>query len=200
LASRLKEDKVFSRDSQNHSTEEIVMTKLWFCGALSMMLAATVLPQTAEAHGRGWYGGYGGGYCGGYYGGYYGRGFGGYYGCGFGYGGYAWGGYYPGYMYAGYPYYAYYNPPPYPGPGRVVAYGTLNVEVPVPEAEVWIQGQRTVQGGTNRKYQFTPPPSGQNYAYEVKARWREGDRDVEQTQTVPIQPGVPLSVSFSKKR
>jgi len=72
---------------------------------------------------------------------------------------------------------------------------TLNVRVP-PNAEIWVDGDKTSQKGSLR--QFTSPPltPGQNYNYEVRARWTENGREVNQVRNVPVHAGDRLTVDF----
>src|SRR5579884_166675 len=112
-------------------------------------------------------------------------------GYGYGYGGYPYGGYYGDYgypmMYP--PYYGYGHPPAdYMAayPPIPVAESTavlLNVTVPA-GAELWVDGHKTSQTGAVR--QFTSPPlaAGKDYTYELRAKWKDGGRTVEQSRTV----------------
>jgi len=170
--------------------------------------------------GRG--GGGGGGYRGGYgggYGGYRGYGYGGYRGYGYGgYGGWGYGGYGGwGYPYAGgvgyyYPDYAGYSYPPYsagysPAPTVYQSFyaaqpaapapNTVLIDVNVPaEATVWIDGNPTTQTGANREYVTPALTPGQNYSYQVKARWMDNGQPVEKTQKVTFQAGNQVQLNF----
>jgi uncharacterized protein (TIGR03000 family) len=69
------------------------------------------------------------------------------------------------------------------------------VEVPA-DAEVWIEGQKTQQAGTNRE--FISPALERNmvYEYRIRARWTEQGQQVEQTQRLSVQAGERPRVSF----
>lgn len=171
-------------------------------------------------------GGHGGGHYGGYHHhGFYGGGlslgwYPGYYGYGLGYYG---GGYYPGayqsfyYPYAdaypeapypltpslaapGFPFASLGNPalPPAPGapagPGAAV---NFSVQVP-PNAEIWIEGQKTNQTGDLRQFQSPPLSPGMDYQYQIRARWTEGGAVVDQTRTMRVRAGDQFTVSFGK--
>jgi len=95
-----------------------------------------------------------------------------------------------------------------PGVGSVVMLGwglavgtyetrTALVSVEVPAgAQVWIDDQPTRQTGTVREFR-TPWLAGNiRYSYTVRARWRAGDRDVEQFRRVSFAPGARVAVSF----
>jgi uncharacterized protein (TIGR03000 family) len=171
-------------------------------------------------YGRGGYGGYGG------YGRGYDRGFGyGGFGLGFGlgdYGGYR--GYAPGY-YSGYgdgdysTYSNYYNPPvvQYAEPnfdaappvdydesapeaayaqGRRDTRAHVNVEVPDGNAQVFFDGDKTSQTGTERAFVTPALPPGQSYHYTIEARWMENGKQMKKSRTITVNPGGSATVIF----
>jgi uncharacterized protein (TIGR03000 family) len=73
----------------------------------------------------------------------------------------------------------------------------LSVQVPA-EAEVWLEGAKTQQSGPTRTFVSPPLERGADFAYEIRARWREKGREVEQTQTVVVHTGDRLTVTFPK--
>lgn len=172
-------------------------------------------------YGRG-YGGYGGGY-GGYGRGYgsglsitLGRG-------GYGYGGYGGygsgyrGGYYaPSAGYSNYGGYAYSAPPAvYADPGyppldppsaeRRSGYyapepagNTAHVRVLVPaNARVWVDGQPMSSVGAERQFVTPELNPGKSFTYQIKARWMEGGRPVEQVRTARVQANRSTTVDFT---
>jgi uncharacterized protein (TIGR03000 family) len=163
-----------------------------------------------EAHGGGWHGG--GGY-GGYGDAYYNRGrfYGDY---PFGYGLGFWGGYYPDYYYSDYyPYYGlrtygyypaysddYYVAPTVTDQGaaldqidqRVMA----RIIVPVPDAQVWVEGQEMSSTGTMRPF-YSPPLEDGSYTYTFRARWSQDGKTADQTRQVRVHPGDRITVDFS---
>lgn len=55
---------------------------------------------------------------------------------------------------------------------------------------------KTNQTGTSRTF-FSPPLRGDQFlTYEIRVRWKEKGRPVEQTQLVMVHPGERLNVSF----
>ena len=64
----------------------------------------------------------------------------------------------------------------------------LSVQVPA-DATVWVQGAATKQTGTTREFISPPLDPGRDYTYTVKAQWKSGDQNVEQTQTVTVRAG-----------
>jgi uncharacterized protein (TIGR03000 family) len=100
--------------------------------------------------------------------------------------------------------------PPPPGPVHEVADGLppvnvvpppdepvvlFTVEVPA-AAEVTIEGVKCKQTGTSRQFVSPPLVPGKQYAYEIRARWTEDGREVEQTRNLVVTAGERLVVSF----
>jgi uncharacterized protein (TIGR03000 family) len=146
---------------------------------------------------------------------------------GFGFGvGFGWG-YDPWYGYGwGYPWYGYgYGPYPWYGPGcpgapdfvsglPPVNYqasypkeGSTNaslnqsagveVSVPSPDAEVWLNGVRMKQAGTLRQYVSPPLKEGESYAYDLRVQWTENGKPVVRTQTVRLQANRQVKVDLA---
>lgn len=82
-----------------------------------------------------------------------------------------------------------------PPPTAVQPVAVLEVRVP-DQAEVWIEGQPTKQTGPARTFVSPPLKPGDAYGYEIKARWKERGRDMEQTQSVTVQAGTRVSLTF----
>jgi uncharacterized protein (TIGR03000 family) len=80
-------------------------------------------------------------------------------------------------------------------PAAPVAF--LLVEVPA-AAEVWLEGQRMGQAGRIRLYVSPPLTPGARYAYEVRARWTDGGREVEQVREVVVHAGDRVVVAFPR--
>lgn len=81
-------------------------------------------------------------------------------------------------------------------PGAAGAALILSVAVPQPAAEVFVDGVRTAQTGTDRTFESPPLEAGKKYAYTVTARWVEGGRVVEQSKQVTGAPGDVVRVDF----
>ena len=84
-----------------------------------------------------------------------------------------------------------------PATGITQADDSATIEVTVPAgAELWFDGQRTVQTGTQRSFLTPVLEKGNNYHYEVRASWiRDGQR-VEETRSIPVTAGARVSVTF----
>jgi uncharacterized protein (TIGR03000 family) len=75
---------------------------------------------------------------------------------------------------------------------------TLEVKVPNPAAEVFIEGGRTRSVGLDRTFVSPKLEPGTRYTYEVKARWTDNGKEVEQTRRVPVHAGERVTVDFTK--
>jgi uncharacterized protein (TIGR03000 family) len=165
--------------------------------------------------GYGW-GGYG-------YGSPYGNGYGlgGY---GYGMGGYGLGGYgrglygysSPGYYDSGYSYDTYtspsyasvptytdyqsfYPPQEYGNQQQAGNAAHLMIQVPDPNAQVWLEGQQMNQQGTTRQFYSPPLEPNRDYSYTVRARWMENGQPKEQTKEVDVRAGQQASVRFGNQ-
>ena len=180
----------------------------------------------AQHHGGGGGGGHGGGYHGGgtYHGGGWHDGYHGWGGWGVGIGlgwgypyGYGWGygggsPYYGsyGYSYPTYDYGTYSTPYAYDsGTYSAPSTGTyeesepaqqniahIRVIVPTSDARVTFNGSPTNQTGTTRIFNTPALQTDRSYTYEIRATWREGDRETSKTRTVTFHSGDALTVSF----
>jgi uncharacterized protein (TIGR03000 family) len=71
------------------------------------------------------------------------------------------------------------------------------IEVKVPAtAEVLFDGERTTQPGQFRVFRSPPLEPGQDFTYEVTARWREKGELVERTQKARIRAGERAQIDF----
>jgi uncharacterized protein (TIGR03000 family) len=125
----------------------------------------------------------------------------------FGYGGYGYRpyeSYYPrGYGYNDYP--SYYDSYPtttesyssyYPQEANTTA--QLRVQVPDPNAQIWLNGAATKVSGTSRVFVTPPLSTGYTHTYEVRARWMDANGQMrDQVRNVEVQPGQEVIVNFS---
>jgi uncharacterized protein (TIGR03000 family) len=200
------------------------MFRKWFAVLGVPALAAVALLVAVEtASARPWFGG---GWRGGYYGyygpGYYSYGYPAYYSYGYSYPNYyGWYGtpyyssgystYSPGYYYS-YPTYSYtpqyaYGSTSssyqsfYPTEGeepRDANVAMLDVRVPA-DAQVWIDGSKTTQTGTERRFESPTLTPGKTYSYDVRARWMGDEGEVTRTKHVTFHAGDRVSVDFMKE-
>ncbi len=95
--------------------------------------------------------------------------------------------------------YVRYNPKagPPPGPGPQVGEPVARFLIRVPaEATVWIEDKPTSLTGPERQFVSPPLLPGKTYLYDIRARWQENGRDVEQKQTISLQVGSDVKVRF----
>jgi uncharacterized protein (TIGR03000 family) len=73
----------------------------------------------------------------------------------------------------------------------------LSVRVPQPAAEVFVDGVRTTQTGTDRVFESPPLEAGKQFKYEVTAKWVEGGAVREVKKAVVGKPGEVVRVDFT---
>lgn len=71
----------------------------------------------------------------------------------------------------------------------------FNVKVP-PQAEVWINGDKTSRTGSQREFISNGLIPGRTYTYEIRARWTENGKEVERTRKIKVQGGERRTVDF----
>jgi uncharacterized protein (TIGR03000 family) len=72
------------------------------------------------------------------------------------------------------------------------------VRVVVPaDAELWFDGEKTAQTGTSREFVSPPLTLGTDYSYEIRARWLENGKPVDQTRSVTVRGGSLTLVNFT---
>ena len=92
------------------------------------------------------------------------------------------------------------TPPPadtgaYAPPADNVAH--MHVIVP-PDAKVWFNGSPTQQAGSDREFASPPLVPGQDYSYDITARWTEDGREVTQTRHVDVRANADVVVDFTR--
>jgi len=84
-------------------------------------------------------------------------------------------------------------------PLSAVTDNTARVEVRVPaDARLTFDGQATAQTGSDRTFRSPPLEPGQDYVYEVQARWDAAGRPVDQTRKVTVHAGDHVVVNFNQ--
>jgi uncharacterized protein (TIGR03000 family) len=73
----------------------------------------------------------------------------------------------------------------------------LKIVVPV-DAELWFNGVKTAQAGTERHFISPALAPGKNYTYAIEARWMENGKPVEQTRSVHVHANDREVVDFTK--
>jgi uncharacterized protein (TIGR03000 family) len=75
---------------------------------------------------------------------------------------------------------------------------TVEVHLPA-DAELYFDGHRTTKKGSDRVFHTPALEKGKSYHYDVRARWIEDGKVVEQTQRVGVYAGAQEAVVFPKK-
>ena len=87
--------------------------------------------------------------------------------------------------------------PSNPGASKPGGCLILSVKVPQPAAEVFVDGVKTAQTGTERLFESPVLPAGQEFRYEVTARWVERGVVHERKKIVSGTPGEVVRLDFT---
>lgn len=79
--------------------------------------------------------------------------------------------------------------------GRAAA--SIQVHVPAPNADLWVEGWKTASKGDWRRFLSPPLVPGNRYEYEMRARWSENGREMSRSREVPLRAGEHVVVDFS---
>jgi uncharacterized protein (TIGR03000 family) len=71
----------------------------------------------------------------------------------------------------------------------------IHLRVP-PEAEVWFDGTQTQSTGMERDYISPPLQPGQDYVYQMRARWMQNGQEVVKTRDLRVRAGDEMAVDF----
>ncbi len=71
----------------------------------------------------------------------------------------------------------------------------IRVRVPV-NAELWFEGKKTTSTGIVRRFETPPLTPGEEYSYEIRARWKWGDLVMTQKRTIAVHAGDRINVTF----
>jgi len=82
----------------------------------------------------------------------------------------------------------------YPPNGQPVL---LEVRV-APEAELWIDGTKTMQKGAVRQFISPPIEPARHYAYKIEAKWMENGSQQTRTATKDVHAGQRVMVDLTK--
>jgi len=73
----------------------------------------------------------------------------------------------------------------------------LRINVPIPDAKVWIENQPTQQMGLNRLFISPPLDPQKEYTYSVRASWMQNGQEVTQEKTLSARTGQEVTANFS---
>lgn len=82
-----------------------------------------------------------------------------------------------------------------PVPAAQTARAEITILVP-PDADVFFDGDATTQKGGERLFVTPPLEVGKKYHYDVRARWKQDGKPVEQTRQVEVSGGARVRVDF----
>ena len=91
----------------------------------------------------------------------------------------------------------YYSPDGLSASGREIP---VYLEVLIaPTAEIIIEGAKTTQTGSRRLFVSPPLKSGQNYTYELKAKWTENGKEMNRSRKIPVRAGETKMVDLTRE-
>jgi uncharacterized protein (TIGR03000 family) len=73
----------------------------------------------------------------------------------------------------------------------------IRLRVPA-NAQVWFDGTATTLTGTLRPFIASSLEAGKDYGYEIRARWTEAGKPVEQTRKITFRSGDRLTLNLLK--
>jgi uncharacterized protein (TIGR03000 family) len=83
--------------------------------------------------------------------------------------------------------------------GAMASSAEMVLRIP-PGAEVWFNGTKALsQTGSVRPFVTPALEPGWDYAYEVRVRWRENGRPVEQTRHILVRAGDRLALNLTAR-
>jgi uncharacterized protein (TIGR03000 family) len=73
----------------------------------------------------------------------------------------------------------------------------IRLRVPA-NAQVWFDGTATTLTGTTRPFIVNSLEAGKDYGYEIRVRWTEAGKPVEQTRQITFRSGDRLTLKLMK--
>ena len=74
----------------------------------------------------------------------------------------------------------------------------LQVLLPNPDAQVWIEGSETSTRGMTRVFESPELTAGRSYTYTVRAAWQKSQRTVTEERKVTVAAGRSSVVDFTR--
>jgi uncharacterized protein (TIGR03000 family) len=78
-----------------------------------------------------------------------------------------------------------------PDPNAVM----IGVRVP-PDAEIWVNGDKTQMSGRFREFMSPPLDPNKNYTYDLQAQWTQNGQVVSQERKIAVRAGQHVGVDF----
>jgi uncharacterized protein (TIGR03000 family) len=80
-----------------------------------------------------------------------------------------------------------------------IAPNTVLIALRVPaNAEISFNGSKTVQTGSLRSFVTPALEPGRDFSYEIRARWMEAGRPVEETRKINFRAGDRMTLNFTR--
>ena len=86
-----------------------------------------------------------------------------------------------------------------PGPRVPGQAGHFAITMPA-DAEIWFDGVKTALAGPYREFVSPPLRPGHSYSYDVRIRWKDGERVVDRTRHVTFSAGDQVNLDFTGDR
>ena len=75
----------------------------------------------------------------------------------------------------------------------------IGIRIPGEHADIWIEGEHSVQNKPTEFYVSPPLTTGKKYYYEVRARWTGANgQTMDQTRSFAVYAGNPVGVDFTQ--
>jgi len=71
----------------------------------------------------------------------------------------------------------------------------INLRVPA-DAEIWFNGDKTVQTGALRHFSSPPLSADKDGTYDIRCRWNDNGRQMERTRHLTVRAGDRLTLRF----
>jgi uncharacterized protein (TIGR03000 family) len=85
----------------------------------------------------------------------------------------------------------------YPPNNQMMRALPVRLEVRIqPDAELWIEGAKTVQRGDVREFISPPVQPGRSYTYEMMVKWMDNGQERAQTRHIQVEPGRLVQVDL----
>ncbi len=76
----------------------------------------------------------------------------------------------------------------------------VDVRLPQPDAELWVNRAKTTSTGTDRTFESPELADGKEFRYELVARWKRNGAEVSESREVVVTGGKGVLVDFTERR
>ncbi len=85
-----------------------------------------------------------------------------------------------------------------PTPSHSAASCRVDVRLPHPEAELWVNQTKTQSSGAERTFETPELADGKEFRYELLAKWQRNGQSVSETRGVVVAGGKAVVVDFNE--